>query len=98
MADASIGGADAASGDAGEQPLACPPVVTPDDACGGDITGDWRYIGVCGLPKALTDFQRGCPAATVTKNDHVMTGTVGWGADSNYGWHLRDDYDVALQV
>lgn len=96
--DASVAG-DAAIIDAGEEgKLACTPDIDPATACGGDLTGTWRFIDLCGLPKDLTNFLMTCPAARITENSHTVTGSVAWYATQNYAWTLRDDLAIALEV
>lgn len=80
--------------DAGAGVPACDVTLDQSTACGGDIVGTWQFVGVCGRPDSVLEFEMTCPELVVTREAHTPSGRFVAHPDGTYVIDGEDNFDV----
>jgi hypothetical protein len=67
-------------------------------ACGGDVSGTWRYEAFCGELAALTFPVLPCPQATIISSQISRSGTLTLGADGSFEENGATTSTFSLEV
>ena len=83
--------------DAGTATQPCNSQLGEADACGGDPSGTWTFLEICGNPMQVDDFIAACPEAEIISVEHTGSATVSLAPDLSYEWALNDAFVAALE-
>lgn len=75
--------------------IRCSPDFGGDDACGGELSGTWRYVRACSDFDFEAALQQLCPTATV---DAARIGVDGSLNFASAFWNNTADWRIDLQV
>lgn len=76
-----------ATGDGGSSSPTCLPAFGSAQACGGTLSGTYRYLSACTTTAALADIQTICTSATVNNVVSIPSGSLSF-SGGNYALNV----------